>query len=60
MDEHKIKVIFTINYHTHFGENLYIVGNISTFGKWVPKNGFPLHYQPVNPNLNGNLSLLEW
>jgi len=43
----EVKIIFKIHYQTHFGENLYVVGNIPELGNWNLHQSFPLKYVEV-------------
>lgn len=48
MESSEIKVYFSINYNTIYGENVYLVGDIPLLGNWDPKKGFPLAYHHVH------------
>jgi 4-alpha-glucanotransferase len=39
-----MKIIFRINYHTHWGENIFISGSSEMLGKWNPDESFPMNY----------------
>lgn len=48
MEQSDVKVFFSINYNTVYGENVLIVGESSDLGSWNPQAGFPLNYHQVN------------
>ncbi len=38
------KIIFRINYHTRWGESIYITGSNKVFGKWNAEDAFPMYH----------------
>ena len=42
----EITISFQINYHCHFGDSLYICGDLEELGNWDPKKGFRLQWTP--------------
>ncbi|MDA3880110.1 MAG: 4-alpha-glucanotransferase [Prolixibacteraceae bacterium] len=39
-----MKAIFRINYHTHWGESLWISGSVKTLGKWDKNHALQMEY----------------
>jgi hypothetical protein len=48
MEGSEVKVFFSINYNTQYGENVIIVGESSELGSWNHQAGFPLNYHLVS------------
>jgi len=38
------KITFRINFHTRWGENLFLTGSDKTLGEWVEQDAFPMYY----------------
>ncbi|MFA9389837.1 MAG: 4-alpha-glucanotransferase [Prolixibacteraceae bacterium] len=39
-----MKATFRINYHTHWGESVWIIGSEKSIGNWNVLDSFPMHY----------------